>query len=191
MIKRGVAQGGGVADNAEAHPRLHKKAEASFTIKGYAGVTIRRVDGSVEEIPMQPNIVTKAGFAWIAEKLYDSDSNNNENAYYMGMSKTDTTWVTDNNYTVTELSDTGLTRKRADTENWDAGEKTLVMTQSFTNDTANTVSGINSLTLRNVSGTATTASTLVHIVKLDSAFNLNAGDSVDITWNIVLSEPTS
>ena len=189
MIKKGIMQGGGISDKAFATPRQKKTADVSFTIKGYAGATIRRKDGSVEHRAMQPNVVTKAGFAWIAEKLYDAGSNDAETAFFMGMTKTDTTWDTDTNYTVTELSDTGLTRKQAMTEVWNAGSKTLVMKQSYTNGSANTVSGINSLTLRNVSGTGTASTTLVHIVKLDAPFNLNAGDSVDLTWNIVLSEP--
>ena len=200
MIKKGAMQEGGVSDSAEAHSRLKREANVPFTIKGYAGCTIRRVDGSVEEIPMQPNIVTAAGFAWIAEKLYDSDSNNTETAYWMGLvnaSNAGTDWQTNTNYAITDISsptspNNGLKRQRANDETWNSGSRTLVMTQTFTNstvDAGSTVTGIRSLTLRNHE-TSTAQAALIHVVRLDNAFNLNAGDSVDVTWNIVLSEPT-
>ena len=63
-------------------------------------------DGSVEEIPMQPNIVTAAGFAWIAEKLYNSDSIDTETAYWMGLvnaSNAGTDWQTNTNYPITDI----------------------------------------------------------------------------------------
>ena len=200
-----VTQGGGVSDSAEATPRLSKKANVSLGVKGHAGVTIRRVDGSIEHIPMHPNVITTSGFAWIAEKVYDSDSNNTETALYMGLTKDNTVYTSNNDYTVADLTapstpadSFGLQRKAADTETYAPGTNpTIVLKQTFTNatvDTGSAVNNIQALTLRNTLSNRNTAnpgnSTLIHVVRLTNAFNLNPGDSVDVTWNIVLSEPT-
>ena len=73
---------------ATATPKIKRHTEPKLTIKGYAGITIRREDGTVvERRAPAPNYITQAGFEWIADSLYDGTEPAGQ-ARWLGLSAT-------------------------------------------------------------------------------------------------------
>ena len=187
MFQSNNKSAAGMAAKATAKPKKVRRPEMKLTIKGYAGVTIRRVDGTVERIEPQPNVITQAGYEWIADSLYDATEPAGQ-ARYLGLAKDNiSTYLTGRNFTVTDItSPAGLSRKQSANSPYTVGTKSMALDATFTNGSSGDaqVTGIRTLTLYS----AASGGVLVHAVNT-SSFNLNGGDSVEVDWTITLSEP--
>ena len=193
MIKRESMGGASFGTKATATPIRKKKAELKLAIKGYAGYTIHRADGSTERHEPRPNVIPQAGYEWIADSLYDGTEPAGQ-ARFLGLSKNNISSTGDNratgdNFTVTDLAaPDGIKRRVTRNSPYVSDDKTMTLDALFTNGDADSsqITGIRTLTVY----TALTGGTLIHAVSVDS-FNLNGGDSVEVDWTITLSEPTS
>ena len=185
MHKKKASGAFGMGDSATAKPILQKKGGIDFNLKGYAECDIIRANGEKEHIDPHPNAITGNGFEWIGKFLYDATRPAGP-GNFLGLSKNGTDVSSGDNPSITDIGDGGLIRAVADEEEYDADNTTMEVKKKFTNSSGADVTGIQTLTLYNeLSG-----GILVHVVVLGSAFTLSDGDAVEVTWKIVLSEPT-
>ena len=175
-----------MGDSAMVKPVAKKTGGIDFNLKGYAECDIIRANGEREHIDPHPNAITGNGFGWIADQLYESTRPIGP-AIYLGLYKHSTAVSSGANPSITDIGDGGLERGEADSEDYAEGSKTMEVKKKFTNSSGATVTAIRTLTLYNASENGI----LIHVVVLDSGFNLDDGDAVEVTWKIVLSEPTS
>ena len=181
--------GAGMDARATATPKIKRHTEPKLTIKGYAGITIRREDGTVvERRAPAPNYITQAGFEWIADSLYDGTEPAGQ-ARWLGLSATSVSGKNSgDNFTVTDITTpAGLARKETNNSPYAVTPKTMSLDATFTNATSDTgtrITGITTLTVYS----AKTGGTLIHAVHT-APFALNAGDSVEVDWTITFSEP--